>query len=116
MLSFLQAVVLGILQGVSELFPISSLGHSIILPALLGWTIDQNGNYFLTFLVATHFATATVLFCIYWSDWMRIISGILRSVRLGNIASDPDSKLGWLLVVGDVLPIFSSSNKVRNAA
>jgi undecaprenyl-diphosphatase len=102
MLSYFQAALLGILQGISELFPISSLGHSILLPALLGWNIDQNANYFLSFLVATHFATATVLFFIYWSDWVRIISGILRSLRLGNIASDPDAKLGWLLVVGTV--------------
>ena len=60
MLSFRQALILGVLQGISELFPISSLGHSIILPALLGWTIDQDANYFLTFLVTTHFATAAV--------------------------------------------------------
>ncbi len=102
MLSYLQAAILGILQGISELFPISSLGHSILLPAVLGWTIDRNANYFLTFLVATHFATATVLFFIYRSDWVRIISGILRSIRLRSIASDPDAKLGWLLVVGTV--------------
>jgi undecaprenyl-diphosphatase len=102
MLSFLQAAILGILQGISELFPISSLGHSILLPHILGWNIDQNANYFLSFLVATHFATAVVLFFFYWSDWMRIISGILRSVRLRKIASDPDATLGWLLVVGTV--------------
>jgi len=102
MLSYFQAAILGILQGISELFPISSLGHSILLPAVLGWTIDQNANYFLTFLVATHFATATVLFFIYRSEWVRIISGILRSIRLRSIALDPDAKLGWLLVVGTV--------------
>jgi undecaprenyl-diphosphatase len=102
MLSFLQAAILGILQGISELFPISSLGHSILLPHILGWNIDQNANYFLSFLVATHFATAVVLFFFYWSDWMRIISGILRSVRLRKIASDPDATLGWLLIVGTV--------------
>jgi len=102
MLSYLQAAILGILQGISELFPISSLGHSILLPAVLGWTIDQNANYFLTFLVATHFATATVLFFIYRSHWIRIISGILRSIRLRSIALDPDAKLGWLLVVGTI--------------
>jgi undecaprenyl-diphosphatase len=102
MLSFLQAAILGILQGISELFPISSLGHSILLPHILGWNIDQNANYFLSFLVATHFATAVILFFFYWDDWMRIISGILRSVRLRKIASDPDATLGWLLVVGTV--------------
>lgn len=102
MLSHLQAAILGTLQGISELFPISSLGHSIILPALLGWSIDQNANYFLTFLVATHFATAAILFFFYWSDWVRIISGMLRSIRLRSVTSDPDAKLGWLLVVGTV--------------
>ena len=102
MLSYFQAAILGILQGISELFPISSLGHSVLLPAVLGWTIDQNANYFLTFLVATHFATATVLFFLYWNNWTRIVSGILRSLRLRSIAADPDAKLGWLLVVGTV--------------
>jgi undecaprenyl-diphosphatase len=102
MLSYFQAAILGILQGIAELFPISSLGHSILLPAVLGWTIDQNANYFLTFLVATHFATATVLFFIYRSEWVCIISGILRSIRLRSIALDADAKLGLLLVVGTV--------------
>ena len=92
MLSYFQAAILGILQGISELFPISSLGHSILLPAVLGWSIDQNASYFLTFLVATHFATAAVLFFFYWSDWLRIISGILRSIRLRRIAADPGAK------------------------
>jgi undecaprenyl-diphosphatase len=103
MLSYLQAVVLGVLQGISELFPISSLGHSIILPGLLGWPIDRNANYFLTFLVATHFATATVLFFIYWKDWVRIISGILRSLwRRKMESTDADARLGGLLVIGTV--------------
>ena len=102
MLSLRQALILGILQGVSELFPISSLGHSIILPALLGWTIDQNANYFLTFLVATHFATAAVLFVIYRADWVRIIRGIVRSVWRRSLAEDSDAKLGWLLAVGTI--------------
>jgi undecaprenyl-diphosphatase len=102
MLSVRQALILGILQGVSELFPVSSLGHSIILPALLGWTIDHNANYFLTFLVATHFATAAVLFLIYWEDWVRVIRGIVRSLWRRSLAEDSDAKLGWLLVVGTI--------------
>jgi undecaprenyl-diphosphatase len=102
MLSFRQALILGILQGVSELFPISSLGHSIILPALLGWTIDQNAGRFLTFLVATHFATAAVLFLVYKDDWVRIIGGMLRSIWHRSIAADSDAKLGWLLAVGTI--------------
>ena len=57
LISYAQAIVLGLLQGFSELFPISSLGHSVILPKLLGWNIHQNDKYFLTFLIATHLAT-----------------------------------------------------------
>lgn len=102
MLSYPQAIILGILQGVSELFPISSLGHSILLPALLGWTVDQNANYFLTFLVATHFATAAVLFVFYWNDWVRICSGIMRSLSQGTMISNPHAQLGWLLVIGTI--------------
>jgi undecaprenyl-diphosphatase len=103
MLSYFQAIILGALQGVSELFPISSLGHSVILPGLFGWNIDQSANYFLTFLVATHFATAAVLFVLYREDWRRIIVGMGRSLRDREIkASDRDAKLGWLLVVGTI--------------
>ena len=101
MLSYFQAIVLGVLQGISELFPISSLGHSVIITGLLGWSIDRHGNYFLAFLVATHFATALTLFVMYWNDWVRIISGIFRSAVKREI-SDADAKLGWLLVVGTV--------------
>ncbi|HVO28815.1 MAG TPA: undecaprenyl-diphosphate phosphatase [Candidatus Paceibacterota bacterium] len=98
MISFFQAAVLGLSQGITELFPISSLGHSVLLPGLLGWKIDENADYFLTFLVATHFATALTLFAIYWKDWMRIVKGIFRSLAEREIAT-PDARLGWLLVV-----------------
>jgi undecaprenyl-diphosphatase len=102
-LSYFQAVVLGLLQGVSELFPVSSLGHSVILPKLLGWNIHQNDPFFLTFLVATHFATALVLLGHFWRDWLRIVKALARSVRERQIAeSDPDARLGWLLVVGTI--------------
>ncbi len=101
MISYSQAVLLGLLQGASELFPISSLGHSVILPGLLGWHFDRDANYFLTFVVATHFATALVLFVFYWRDWLRIISGIFRSLRDRGI-EDADAKLGWLLVVSTI--------------
>jgi undecaprenyl-diphosphatase len=102
-ISYLQAAILGLLQGTAELFPISSLGHSVILPRLLGWDIHQNDDYFVTFLVATHFATAVVLFVFFWSDWMRILAGMGRSLRDRQIGvDDTDAKLGWLLVVGTI--------------
>ncbi len=103
LISYPQAIVLGLLQGVSELFPVSSLGHSVILPKLFGWNIHQNDKYFLTFLVATHLATAIVLFCFFFRDWVRIIRGIGRSLRDRGIdPDDADAKLGWLLVVGTI--------------
>ena len=103
LISYPQAIVLGLLQGVSELFPVSSLGHSVILPKLLGWNIHQNDKYFLTFLIATHLATAIVLFAFFWRDWVRILRGLGRSLRDRGIdANDSDAKLGWLLVVGSL--------------
>jgi undecaprenyl-diphosphatase len=102
-ISYFQAAVLGLLQGVSELFPVSSLGHSVILPQLLGWDIHQNDSYFLTFLIATHLATAIVLLLFFWKDWVRIVKGLGRSLRDRQIApDDTDAKLGWLLVVGTI--------------
>ena len=102
-ISYLQALVLGLLQGAAELFPISSLGHSVILPSLLGWDIHQNDDYFLTFLVATHLATAVVLVGFFWHDWVRIARGLGRSLRDRQIgADDADAKLGWLLVVATI--------------
>src|SRR5258705_5720314 len=102
-ISYFQALVLGLLQGVTELFPVSSLGHSVILPQLLGWDIHQNDDYFITFLVATHLATALVLLGFFWRDWVRIVGGLGRSLPDPGIApDDTDAKLGWLLVVGTI--------------
>jgi undecaprenyl-diphosphatase len=100
-ISYFQGAMLGLLQGVSELFPVSSLGHSVIAPHLFGWNIHQKAPYFLTFLVATHLATALVLLAFFWKDWVRIVKGLGRSLRDREIA-DPDAKLGWLLVVGTI--------------
>ena len=102
-ISYFQAIVLGLLQGVSELFPISSLGHSVVLPRVFGWNIHQNDDYFLSFLVATHCATALVLFVFFFQDWMRILRGLGRSLRDRYIdPRDHYAKLGWLLVLGTV--------------
>src|SRR5690242_3830022 len=102
-MTYFQAIVLGLLQGVSELFPVSSLGHSVILPKLFGWNIHQNDSFFLTFLVGTHFATALVLLGFFWRDWVRIVKGLGRSLRDREIgADDTEARLGWLLVIGTV--------------
>jgi undecaprenyl-diphosphatase len=103
-ISYLQALILGLTQGIAEPFPVSSLGHGVIIPGLFGWNIHQNDEYFLAFLVATHCATALVLFVYFWSDWKRILSGLWRSIRSGGRVDpeDVDARLGWLLVVGTV--------------
>jgi undecaprenyl-diphosphatase len=103
-ISYFQSIVLGVIQGIAEPFPISSLGHSVILPHVFGWNIHQNDDYFLAFLVATHCATALVLFIFFWEDWKRILGGLWRSVRAGGRLDpeDDDARLGWLLVIGTI--------------
>jgi undecaprenyl-diphosphatase len=102
-ISYFQGAVLGALQGIAEPFPISSLGHGVMLPRLLGWNIHQNDDYFLAFLVATHVATAAVLLFLFLDDWKRIVRGLGRSLRNREITpEDTDARLGWLLVVGTI--------------
>jgi undecaprenyl-diphosphatase len=98
-----QAVILGLLQGVAELFPISSLGQSVIAPRVFGWDIHQNDNYFIAFLVATHLATAIVLLWFFGRDWIRILSGMWRSLVEREISpTNNDGRLGWLIVVATI--------------
>ena len=98
-----QGIILGLLQGVAELFPISSLGQSVVAPRVFGWNIHQNDNYFIAFLVATHLATAIVLLGFFWRDWVRILTGMWRSLEQREIRADnPHGKLGWLIVVGTI--------------
>ena len=102
-ITYAQAIILGVIQGVAELFPISSLGQSVVLPHLFGWNIHQNDQYFLSFLVATHLATALVLLGFFWDDWVRIVKGLARSVTERGVAPDnPDGRLGWLLIAGTI--------------
>ncbi len=101
-ISYFQAIVLGALQGIAEPFPISSLGHAVIAPSLFGWDIHQNDEFFLAFLVATHCATAIVLFFFFFDDWKRIFAGLWRSVRGRSGADDTDARLGWVIVAGTI--------------
>jgi undecaprenyl-diphosphatase len=105
-LSYFQAIVLGALQGFTELLPVSSLGHSVILPQLLGWTDvvaaqSAQESYFLAFLVGLHVATALALVFFYRSTWARIARGLITSVRTRRIET-PDQRLGWLLIVATI--------------
>ncbi len=105
--TYLQAVLIGLLQGVSELFPVSSLGHSIILPALIGgsWAtnldMSATGSPYLTFLVAVHVATAVALVIFFRKDWARIVAGLYTSIRDRTIATT-DQRLAWLLIAATV--------------
>jgi undecaprenyl-diphosphatase len=101
-ISYLQAIILGALQGISEPFPISSLGHAVLLPHLFGWNIHQNDEYFLSFLVATHCATALVLFLFFLEDWKRIWFGFVRSVRGRSTPRDLDARLAWVIIIGTI--------------
>ncbi|HUC11312.1 MAG TPA: undecaprenyl-diphosphate phosphatase, partial [Stellaceae bacterium] len=76
-MTFLQAVFFAVVQGVSELFPVSSLGHAVILPALLGWHIDQDSPQFLPFLVVLHVGTATALLVYFWREWWGLLLALV---------------------------------------
>ena len=76
-MTFLQALVIAIVQGATELFPISSLGHAVILPRLLGWNMDQHSPAFLPFLVLLHLGTAAALLLYFWRDWWALATGVL---------------------------------------
>jgi undecaprenyl-diphosphatase len=103
LISYFQAIVLGLTQGIAEPFPISSLGHGVIIPRLAGWHIHQNDKFFLTFLIATHLATAIVLLLFFLRDWVQIVSGLGRSLKQREIrADDKYARLGWLLVAGTI--------------
>jgi undecaprenyl-diphosphatase len=106
MLTWFQAIVMGLLQGITELFPISSLGHSVLLPSLFGWDTLAKAqakpeSFFLAFLVALHVGTALALVAFFRRDWIRIISAMLRSIRDRSLA-EPDARLGWLLVTATI--------------
>src|SRR5579875_2492331 len=93
---------LAALHGVSELFPVSSLGHTVLIPALLGWDIDRGTPQFLSFVVALHLGTALALVVFYWSTWKGIIAAFIRSVVRGRFEHSPDEKTAWLLIAGTI--------------
>ena len=106
MISYFQAIVIGLFQGVTELVPISSLGHSVLLPDWFGWhnlvkAQSADESFYLAFLVALHVATALALLLHFRATWVRIIRGFFSSARKRSIDT-PDERLAWLLVVGTI--------------
>ena len=106
-ISYVEAIVIGGLQGITELFPVSSLGHSIIIPALIGgrWATDLSVSTaespYLAFVVGLHVATAAALLLFFWRDWVRIVGGFVSSVRYRRISSDAE-RLAWLIVLATI--------------
>lgn len=97
----LQAILIAIIQGATELFPVSSLGHAVVLPALLNWTIDQRSHEFLPFLVMLHLGTATALLLYFWRDWWALATGVLG---LSSPHQRAESRRVFLLIVIATIP------------
>src|SRR3954447_3104124 len=117
MMSYLQAIVIALVQGVTELFPVSSLGHSVLVPAWIGGSWEtlvrqsaqgsSETSFYLAYIVALHCATALALLWFFRADWGRIIRGLVRSAARGVrerrvSAVDADERLAWLIVVATI--------------
>jgi undecaprenyl-diphosphatase len=106
-LSYVEAVVVGAFQGITELFPVSSLGHSVLVPALIGgrWARDLNVSApespYLAFIVGLHVATAAALLVFFWRDWIAVIAGFVSSVRHRRVRTAAE-RLAWLIVVATI--------------
>ncbi|GAA1276318.1 undecaprenyl-diphosphate phosphatase [Pseudonocardia aurantiaca] len=106
-LTWLEAIVIGAVQGVAELFPVSSLGHSILIPAIVGgsWARDLDvsapDSPYLAFIVGLHVATAVALVIYFRRDWVRIVRGLVTSVARREV-TEPDQRLAWLLVLATI--------------
>ncbi|HUB45939.1 MAG TPA: undecaprenyl-diphosphate phosphatase [Acetobacteraceae bacterium] len=97
----LQSIVIAVLQGATELFPVSSLGHAVLLPALLQWHIDQHAPQFLPFLVMLHLGTATALLLYFWRDWWALATGVLG---FSGTHQSAESRRVFMLIVIATIP------------
>jgi len=106
-LTYLEAAVVGLIQGVSELFPVSSLGHNVLIPALIGGSWEQDLDVakaespYLAFIVGLHVATAIALLIYFWRDWIRIIGGFLTSIWHREVRTR-DQKLAWMIILATI--------------
>jgi undecaprenyl-diphosphatase len=98
----LHAIVIALVQGATELFPVSSLGHAVVLPALLGWHLDINSSSFLPFLVMLHVGTALALIGFFWRDWLAILRGVLGLADPHSVA---EARRVFLLIVIATIPV-----------
>jgi undecaprenyl-diphosphatase len=106
-MTYLEASVVGLIQGVTELFPVSSLGHNVLIPALIGgsWATDLNVSApespYLAYIVGLHVATALAMMIYFWRDWVRIIGGFFSSIRDREIKT-VDQKMAWMIILATI--------------
>jgi undecaprenyl-diphosphatase len=106
-MTYLEAIVIGGIQGVTELFPVSSLGHSVLIPALVGgqWAADLNvsapASPYLAYIVGLHVATALALLGFFWRDWVEIITGFITSVKHRRVQTRGE-RLAWMIILGTI--------------
>jgi undecaprenyl-diphosphatase len=107
-LTFLQAIVIGALQGVTELFPVSSLGHAVLVPHWIGGSWAQvvgdestGESPYLAFIVVLHVATAAALLVFFWREWIKIVKGLCRSIVRRKIETVHE-RMAWLLVIATI--------------
>ncbi|HEY1667948.1 MAG TPA: undecaprenyl-diphosphate phosphatase [Trebonia sp.] len=106
-MTYAEAMVVGLIQGVTELFPVSSLGHNVLIPALIGgsWAQDLSVSApespYLAFIVGLHVATAAALIVYFWRDWVRLVGGFISSVRERRIAT-ADQRLAWMIILATI--------------
>lgn len=101
-MSIWEAFVLALLQGATEILPVSSLGHGVILPSLLGWDVNQESPTFLPFFVVLHLGTAAALFAFFRREWWAIIRGFFLSLSERSLRGNEDGRLAWLVIVGTI--------------
>ena len=97
----LHAVAVAVIQGATELFPVSSLGHAVVLPTLLGWHLDQHAASFLPFLVMLHVGTLAALLAFFWRDWWALFVGVLG---LASAHEAAESRRVFLLIMVATIP------------
>src|SRR5215469_16109316 len=98
----IQVVVMGLLQGVAELFPISSPGYTVIIPAYLGWGNLNTSPTFLPIVVTLHVGTALALVVFYWRDWVALVRAFFVTAVKGRLDADPQGKTIWMVIVGTI--------------
>ena len=98
----IKVIVLGLLQGVAELFPVSSLGHTVIVPGILDWGNLVSQQSFLPIVVTLHLGTAVALLFFYWRDWVALVRAFFKTAVKGRLDADPQGKTIWLLIVGTI--------------